>query len=408
MKNITQGLKVVLLAILLSLGLSYVYAWTAPTQTAPSGNVTAPLNTSSTAQSKAGDLTISSNLIAPILKDLNDPANFFVHPKGDSVLADIYLRPNASSTQTGSLYAVGDICSGSTGAGTGKCLSTASSGGGSDYGNGSDNDAHWTTDSAIDPTKIWNYKSIILDATRTLTVSSVNTPLIMRVQGNATINGRINLSSKGAPRGNNGNSPSYTGGDRAGAGGSGSSGTCDPHWGASGSGGGGASMWGAGGNGSNGVNKYQGTTGVGGAGGVVYRYSDSAILALIHLTSIICGGGGGNGGGPGGGVGGNGGGAMLMYVGGNLTLGSSSIIEADGSSGGQGVNVSGCTGAGGGGAGGGTVMIVVAGTVTNNGVTIHAVGGGGGGGDNQCPGGASGGVGKIIIMSIASSTILQS
>lgn len=50
-------LKVVTLAIVLSFGLSYVYAWTAPTATPPTGNVLAPLNTSGTAQIKTGALT---------------------------------------------------------------------------------------------------------------------------------------------------------------------------------------------------------------------------------------------------------------------------------------------------------------------------------------------------------------
>lgn len=54
MKNITQSLKVTVLSLLLSFGLSYVYAWTAPTVTAPGGNVSAPINTSTTSQLKDG------------------------------------------------------------------------------------------------------------------------------------------------------------------------------------------------------------------------------------------------------------------------------------------------------------------------------------------------------------------
>lgn len=45
MKNIIQSLKVIMLATVLSFGLSYVYAWTAPTSTPPAGNVSAPINT---------------------------------------------------------------------------------------------------------------------------------------------------------------------------------------------------------------------------------------------------------------------------------------------------------------------------------------------------------------------------
>ncbi|TAN37010.1 hypothetical protein EPN27_00350, partial [Patescibacteria group bacterium] len=54
MQNVTQALKVTTLAIILSFGISYVYAWTAPTATPPGGNVSAPINTSATAQYKEG------------------------------------------------------------------------------------------------------------------------------------------------------------------------------------------------------------------------------------------------------------------------------------------------------------------------------------------------------------------
>ncbi|MDO8604487.1 MAG: hypothetical protein Q7K40_03795 [bacterium] len=60
MKSILLSLKVILLATVLSFGLSYVYAWTAPTATPPGGNVSAPLNTSATAQIKSGGLTVGS------------------------------------------------------------------------------------------------------------------------------------------------------------------------------------------------------------------------------------------------------------------------------------------------------------------------------------------------------------
>lgn len=58
MKNITQSLKVITLALALSFGLSFVYAWTAPTVSAPGGNVSAPINTSTNAQYKDGKLGI--------------------------------------------------------------------------------------------------------------------------------------------------------------------------------------------------------------------------------------------------------------------------------------------------------------------------------------------------------------
>ncbi len=56
--KIFSPLKILTLAVVLSFGLSYVYAWTAPTQSPPAGNVSAPINTSATAQTKAGRVGI--------------------------------------------------------------------------------------------------------------------------------------------------------------------------------------------------------------------------------------------------------------------------------------------------------------------------------------------------------------
>lgn len=60
MHKIINAIKTVLLALVLSFGLSYVYAWTAPTVTAPNGNVSAPINTSATLQQKSGDFTVAN------------------------------------------------------------------------------------------------------------------------------------------------------------------------------------------------------------------------------------------------------------------------------------------------------------------------------------------------------------
>ncbi|HAT68755.1 MAG TPA: hypothetical protein DCS20_04025 [Candidatus Yonathbacteria bacterium] len=56
-KNIFQSFKIVALALTLSVGISYVSAWTAPTATPPGGNTVAPLNTGGTAQTKTGNLS---------------------------------------------------------------------------------------------------------------------------------------------------------------------------------------------------------------------------------------------------------------------------------------------------------------------------------------------------------------
>lgn len=58
MKNTTQSLKTLVLALILSLGLNFAYAWVAPTAPPPNGNADAPITTGSTAQTKTGTLTV--------------------------------------------------------------------------------------------------------------------------------------------------------------------------------------------------------------------------------------------------------------------------------------------------------------------------------------------------------------
>ena len=72
MKNITQPLKVIALALVLSLGISYVSAWTAPTATPPSSNVAAPINVGSTAQTKTGDICTTSGGTTKCLSSAGD------------------------------------------------------------------------------------------------------------------------------------------------------------------------------------------------------------------------------------------------------------------------------------------------------------------------------------------------
>ena len=62
MKNITQLLKLIALALVLSIGISYVSAWTTPTVMPPNGNVAAPINVGGTTQTKTGDLGLGRNL----------------------------------------------------------------------------------------------------------------------------------------------------------------------------------------------------------------------------------------------------------------------------------------------------------------------------------------------------------
>ena len=54
MRTIIQSLKTIVLASVIGLGVAYAMAWTGPTQSPPSGNVPAPVNTGSSAQAKSG------------------------------------------------------------------------------------------------------------------------------------------------------------------------------------------------------------------------------------------------------------------------------------------------------------------------------------------------------------------
>ena len=62
MTNLPQALKIIILAVILSIGVTYVYAWTGPTLTAPNGNVSAPINVGATSQAKAGGLGVTNFL----------------------------------------------------------------------------------------------------------------------------------------------------------------------------------------------------------------------------------------------------------------------------------------------------------------------------------------------------------
>jgi len=58
--KLLNTLKILVLGIALSFGLSFVYAWAPPTEAPPGGNVSAPINTGSTDQVKSADLVTES------------------------------------------------------------------------------------------------------------------------------------------------------------------------------------------------------------------------------------------------------------------------------------------------------------------------------------------------------------
>jgi len=84
-KTITQLfiLTIVLSSIFIANGL--ILAWTSPGSTPPSSNVSPPINTSATAQTKSGSLRSSADMRAPIFYDQNN-TGYYVDPASTSRL----------------------------------------------------------------------------------------------------------------------------------------------------------------------------------------------------------------------------------------------------------------------------------------------------------------------------------
>ncbi len=256
------------------------------------------------------------------------------------------------------------------------------------FGTGLDGDKVFSSNTNLDPSVVYNYKDMTINAGVTLGVSSSNQVLIIRCTGNVTINGTINVDEKGGPggaavstsstNGNNGTdgagifSGLYAQGGRRGL--SGSTG---------GGGGGGGSYRESGVAGTKSV-VSPGTSGNPGDGGVLPNGPLAALAASVS-QSICCGGGGGSGGKGSGSAatvqaGGNGGGAVLIICRGNVTFGGSSVLSAKGGS----PSVVSAEGSGGG--GGGMFAIFYAGTVTGS-ATTDVSGGTGSSGVNSANGG---------------------
>lgn len=110
-KDILNTFKILLAAIVLSLGISYVYAWTAPTLAPPGGNVEAPINSGLTPQTKKGRFTSNSWISAalwistPYLAANTVAVNNNITAKGNLTATNVYTD---SVTATGQVK-VGSI-----------------------------------------------------------------------------------------------------------------------------------------------------------------------------------------------------------------------------------------------------------------------------------------------------------
>lgn len=258
------------------------------------------------------------------------------------------------------------------------------------FGNGSDGDFHLTSGTTfLEQGRVYQYSSFTLDAGATISATSTSSkPLIIYVQGDASINGIIDLKGKGSTTsyglivanrdgifgfgtiagiGNeiNGNQQFNRGGvkglvswnftnDQFGFvmnGTRGSSGGQITDGGSGGTkaagGGGGASSINDGGSGNGGLNEGQGPYGQGGQGGC----------------------------------------SLVLIVGGSLTFGASSVVDVSGQ---NGTNGNGASSPGGGGGGSGDILMFYNGALTDGGGSKLASGGVGG-----AQGGGTGANGQV-------------
>ena len=282
---------------------------------------------------------------------------------------------------------------------------------------------------------IMQYASLTVNSGHTLSAGYRTRALVIYVQGNCTINGSITMGNGANAaasvinltrydvNGLTGSSEpaaavTFTTPAAGGAGGvsdgaynvtvNGTAGT------SGGTGGGGAGTGGAGLGLGTGGNGAAGTAYSGGPGGGSTSYNSGATngtsgganggaggnAGVAESISYAAGGGAGNPGGSGSGFGGNAGstgtgGTLILIVGGNLTIGGSAVISANGSVGGA-ATTAGAYALSGAGSGGGRVIVLYAGTLSNSG-SVVATGGAGGtasGSSVSTPGGA-GGAGSV-------------
>ena len=228
--------------------------------------------------------------------------------------------------------------------------------------------------------KVYNYTTMNISAGATLsTTDSANygKPMIIKVQGDCTIKGTINLSGKGFAGGTGAYAPT----------GNGAGHDNTNSWGSGGTAGGSGAGAGSGAGGSSAISN--GTNGVGTAAGVGGKLIPALMRGRLRVFS---GGGGGSGASAGASqnpAGGAGGGALILIVGGDLNF--TGTINVSGAKGTNSAAV------GGGGGGGGTFLILYNTATAISGTKI--VNGGSGGTGTQAGGAGANGTYQIIPLS---------
>lgn len=344
---------------------------------------------------------------------------------------------------------------------------------GNHFGDGGDGDVTISTNTNIGCTQdsdmaLKQYNSLTINSGVTLTTDNRCKGLFIYVKGNATINGSLSMTARGAyvdttgvsasglrlPMLKSGSTDTLAAADFAGAGSSvisavanqpaisgdgkiyvlekaGNAGAPGPDagsgWDGYPGGTGGNKTGGGGGGGGGATTKSYGAAGTAFSGGsagacqythyMVYDHSiptanggpggDGIVYDEYAGGAYACGGGAGNNGGSnwdGSGSGwanpgGNGtGGVLYLIVGGNLTIGDSGVIQADGVAGGT----NNYYGAAGGSSGGGAATVLYGGDLSNSGAVRANGGPAPYGGSHGSPGGA-GGNGLVVLEQVDAS-----
>ncbi|MDD4875495.1 MAG: hypothetical protein PHI77_03865, partial [Candidatus Pacebacteria bacterium] len=83
----SRSISIAASAIIMSLFFGFAFAsWQEPAVAPPNGNISAPVNIGSTAQTKAGEFSVLGNFYAPMMYD-SDDSNYYVNPAGQTILA---------------------------------------------------------------------------------------------------------------------------------------------------------------------------------------------------------------------------------------------------------------------------------------------------------------------------------
>jgi len=304
-------------------------------------------------------------------------------------------------------------------------------------GTGSDGALSVTTgttniDAASAAYVVKNYTSLSISNGATLGLINPHasgTLLHIKVSGNFTWDGKIDLKGDGASGGNGGSTDGSGGGSgnigtgiicstenenyqystlttaiivwnsSAGMGG----GLGSPATGSAkraGGGGGGASKDGGsdGGNAGGGANGEQYNFGWAGRGGRAANQSNGGFTSnIMNKYIFVCAGSGGGGGGradTASGNGGRGGGGLLIEVAGTVTIAATATLDLSGD---NGTSASGAASYGAGGGGGGAAgvgKLIAGGTITNNGLTTTLTGGTGGSSTHSSGAGGAGSAGS--------------